>query len=368
MDLTAKKLPKVLIDARMVSSFEHGISRYVTDIASGFASSSANLRFEPVFVLSSRERSALAGRAPWTDVSVVWAEAEFLHPREWVEIPRILKSVGAAAFHSPSFASFPWMPVPYMVTVHDLIHLRFGSLTQRAYYASLLKRFAKRARVLATVSRAARAEIASWLELPVERIEIHPNAVAAPRTEGDVSILSRGGLRAGEYFVAIANDKPHKNLEMIRRAHKASGSSIPLVIAHEFLDRVDSRRKDPEAFNVLFSNARAVISPSLEEGFGRVPVEAVLAGLPLLLSKIPAHVEIFEGLPLDGIEFCDPLDLSCWIEAIRRLSVGELARPSTAAVVALASRFDRAHLMAPLIQAYGELLSLGVSLETVGAV
>lgn len=348
--------PRILIDARMVSRVEHGISRYVTAIAEAYEKRVlGNVAYEPIFVLSRAEN--IASIQPWSSLSVVEVDVPFLNPREWFEIPRLIRSTGAAAFHSPSFASFVGLRVPYMQTVHDLIHLHHGSFMQRIYYQLLLKSFAHGARVLATVSYAVRDELAAWLGVSPMTIDVQPNVFeteACIHVEADLEWLYSVGLKSRSYFLAVANEKPHKNLAMLKRAHASSGGATPLIIAHEFLHRHGHARSNSHAFSVLMRNARHVFSPSLIEGFGRVPVEAILAGVGVTVSSIPAHMEIFDGLSSEAVNFVEPSDERGWAEAFMR---AEYPLPRKDLQDRLLKRFTMMELWSRVHRAYMQLVS-----------
>lgn len=344
-------MKKVLIDARLVSRFEHGISRYVTCIAEGFTSGELGaVPYEPVFLLNRGE--ALKAREPWRSVQVVETDVPVFGAAEWLEMPRLIGRIGASGFHTPSFASFPVLQVPHMQTVHDLIHLQFGTTVQKLYYRFLLRRSARRARVLATVSESVRAGLREWTGR--QDIQVQANAFdPAPGEErSERRWLEEAGLRSAGYVLAVANEKRYKNLSLLREAHAESGVSLPFVVAHEILKRRDPDRASSAGFNALMRNARALFSPSLVEGFGRVPVEALLFGVPVVASDIPAHREVLHGIASEVLQFVRPRDRAGWVNAFRRVAAAASDRPSEATKRSLLAKYGSDSLRLAVHRSY----------------
>src|SRR5689334_900476 len=96
-----KALPKVIIDARMIDKIPHGIARYVTYLAKGLAQlrkAENGLRYEPIFLVNSSNPDLFS-------FQTIEMKSPFLSPKELIEIPKTLKRLGAALYHSPSFSS-----------------------------------------------------------------------------------------------------------------------------------------------------------------------------------------------------------------------------------------------------------------------
>ena len=354
--------PTILIDARMVSKFEHGISRYVSALAEGLVARGLDtLSFQPVFILNSEE-VGLRAKAPWSELDCVETSVSFLSWKEWFEIPKLIRETRAKAFHSPSFASFPILTIPYAQTVHDLIHLEYGSKFHLLYYSFLLKPFARKATVLASVSVSARDEVANWVGIPKSAVEVHPNTFDRPSEEPELlakeaAFLDSMSLKPGGFYFAVANEKAHKNLEMLKAAHVEAVVAEPLLVAHEYLSKVDPNRERPYAFSALMRNARAVLSPSLVEGFGRVPIETLLMGTPVLLSDIPVHREILSGQPAtESVVFVDPRSRSDWAAQIRTVSEKSLPRADRGLQDSLLATYSNSKLTDCVISAYLKLI------------
>jgi glycosyltransferase involved in cell wall biosynthesis len=336
--------PKVIIDARMVFPHPHGIGRYVKNIATGLAeiSKSRELGYQPLFLVDQR----FSGLIP-SCFETVPLKSEFLKPSEILEIPQVLKRWGADLYHSPSFSSLAYSPCPWIVTVHDLNHLQFGNWKQKAYYRLILRRFSRQARALLTVSEFAKTELCDWLSFPPSRIEVVYNALdpgfARPLEDlsggsgfRELSASKGWALEAGNYFLCLSNPKPHKNLGFLIRAYAQAISDSqkrlpPLMLSADrselgeipanVLDSIvfTSKLTDVEA-RLALENARAAFFPSVYEGFGLPPLEAIVSGTPVFVSDIPPHREGLRDFQGPWVSWLKPNVRSDWVDAWLQIS------------------------------------------------
>jgi len=365
-------LPEVLIDARMVEVVPHGIARYVTSLASGLrglSSERGGLPYEPVFLV--REDFPKNDFQGW---KIRRVHAKFLARSELFELPQAIQ--GAALYHSPSFSSLfsvgPLKPrCPWIVTIHDLNHLTYGSRFQKLYYRYLLKPFGRRAAQVVTVSEFSRQELASWLGRPASEIEVATNAldaatIDAPSDEVCREVLSRYQLESGKYFLCLSNSKPHKNIPFLVEAYAEAcrGSKLdwPLVLSMGGYSDVPGVHavgglSDADV-RVLRARAGAVVFPSLYEGFGLPPVEAVVARVPLIVSKIPPHQEGLSDLGADEVIWIDPKNRRSLVDALVRARDGRMAKPSEQSRQRILERLSEAQLAGRMDRIYQRVLGV----------
>lgn len=222
---------------------------------------------------------------------------------------------------------------PRQVTViHDALvyrHPEYFSMTYRALHQTLGRTLARRSR-LATVSEFSRSELSEVLRVPAGEIAIVPNAVAAETApEADISVLNRLSLVGRPFLLFIGSPAPNKNLGRAIEAFLALGrTDIAFVIvgglarsfaATQFGALPESvifagRLSDAEN-QALFRSTAALVFPSLYEGFGIPPLEAMNAGAPVIASDIPSVREVCR----DAVLYFDPLVPATITEAMRKV-------------------------------------------------
>lgn len=337
---------KVAIDARMVRGRMHGIARHVVLLASGFRSlaEQGKLKIDPIFIVDESDSDAKRRLGAFRTVG---AHSRFLSLKEIVDLPRILKTISPDLYHSPSFSSLVVCPCPHVVTVHDLNHLRFGSRLKRVYYRQFLKPFCKSARKVVTVSNSVASELSKWLKLKSGSVSVVSSAIDASIWSDTASktteaVLSKYALDSRNYFLAIYSEKPHKGLGTLIAAYsryreKVGAQALPLALVAGPLSYTKSQgivripSVDDVALSQLMAHARAFLFPSIYEGLGLPPVEAIAAGAHVVLSDIPAHRESLERLE-SAASWVEPDQEKDWVMALsraaefERFSVTEIER------------------------------------------
>jgi glycosyltransferase involved in cell wall biosynthesis len=217
-----------------------------------------------------------------------------------------------------------------LYTVHDLIPLTDPALTAipRARHDRLLRRVLERADLVVTVSETMRMAIRDHFALEDAFVVNTYQAVRAP-LQTDPSLPA--GLRPGRYFLFCGTVEPRKNLERLAQAHRLSGVADPLVVvgpAAPGQERLEAAlRASPGVRRLpwlprsellgLMRGARALLFPSLAEGFGLPIAEAMTLGCPVMTSARGAPAEVAAG----AAHLVDPGDVAAMAEAI-----GQLAR------------------------------------------
>lgn len=328
---------RIVIDARMVQERGHGIGNYVRDLALGYLEigKREDLPFELHFLLGAS--SPVGG--VWESISHSRSAIEFMNRRESFQLQKEIKALSPDLFHSPSFVSLVSYPCAHIQTVHDLNHLYYGSVAQKIYYQFLLKRSLRGAKQIVTVSQTSRLELARWLGIDSNSVSVVPNAFNAG-VYGSIgeSVLADLGLETGKYFVSLATKKAHKNISMLvaayQRYRELSEEKWPLLLSMNSKDfNFDSREGIvflPNEFqeNILgfIAAAGALCFPSLYEGFGRPPVEAISVGTPVIATNIPVVREVLGEIHSAEVQMIDPRDREGWTNAMMyREKLGRIA-------------------------------------------
>lgn len=214
-----------------------------------------------------------------------------------------------------------------VVLIHDaqtfLYPTDYSARQQRAY-RKLLPLIGRRARRILTVSEFARQSLAEVGIAPRQKIDvIHNGADHILDAPTDPRILSRHGLTKGGYVLTMGSHKGYKNIARLFAA--TQGAPLPLVVAGgpgaegyrakgwhpppgaTFTGFVS----DPE-LRALYENAAVFAFPSLTEGFGLPPVEAMLCGCPVVAANAGAIPEICGP----AAWLLDPSDTAAWRQAL----------------------------------------------------
>jgi len=202
-----------------------------------------------------------------------------------------------------------------------------------AWYQWLFRRLAGRAERLMTVSAFSRDRLAAALGRRPEDFAIVPNgADHLAGVSADPTVLERFGLVPERYLLAVASANPAKNLARLVASFDALGAGHGLRLAivgggnprvfaggPAAVDPAGVVRTGPlpdAALKALYAHARALVFPSLYEGFGLPPVEAMACGCPVIASDSGAVAEVCANASLA----VDPLSGAALTEAMRRVT------------------------------------------------
>jgi glycosyltransferase involved in cell wall biosynthesis len=181
-----------------------------------------------------------------------------------------------------------------------------------AWYRWLFRHLARRADGLLTVSAFSRARLAYRLQVPPQRLQVVPNgADHLDAVSADASVLDRHGLRGTPFLLAVGSANPNKNLAAMVQAfgRLPQDAGLRLVIVGGGNDRVFAGSAsghgvapassvlhlgplDDAPLKALYQHALALVFPSLYEGFGLPPLEAMACGCPVVASHAAAIPEV----------------------------------------------------------------------------
>jgi glycosyltransferase involved in cell wall biosynthesis len=207
-------------------------------------------------------------------------------------------------------------------TIHDVIPFCAPELTPigRKRHERTLGAIARCADQIVTVSDASKRDIVRWTGLP-ETLITNCGAAVMIDSPGD-----RGAQKSDDYFLFCGSIEPRKNLDRLLDAYQQSGTRTPLFVAGPVGWRGEAiaarlqqtpgvcyhayqRRSD---LLHLIRNAKALLFPSLAEGFGLPIAEAMALGTPVLTSDLAATAEVAGGAAI----LVDPLDVDAICSAI----------------------------------------------------
>lgn len=225
------------------------------------------------------------------------------------------------------YPSIHWCPEDLngnsLVMIHDVIPLLFPDLFPRKTIDDWKNKYAyiaSKATHILTVSHSSAESISRELSIPMSKISVAYNGVTIfdPDSDDLNDIQEQG-----QYFVCIGSFDYHKNLKVIFDAALLPGfpdCKIFVVGAGHNNEKLayysskihfTGKLSDAELFS-LVKNSQGLLFPSLYEGFGLPPLEALALGVPAICSSRPAMTEILE----QGVLFCRPHDPKEWVEAM----------------------------------------------------
>jgi glycosyltransferase involved in cell wall biosynthesis len=227
-----------------------------------------------------------------------------------------------------------------VLTIHDLTLLLFPEWHPADRLAAMVPAFepaVTRANHIITPSHSTRNDVLKLLPVEPERVSVIPEGVAPIFTPGApeevAARLAPFGLRSGEYLLFVGTLEPRKNLLRLLQAVEVAAPEIgPLVVAGgrgwnddrirgavarlERAGRVRSLGYVPDELRpALLTGARAFVYPSLYEGFGLPPLEAMACGTPVLTSNVASLPEVVG----DAALLISPEDVPALAAALARI-------------------------------------------------
>jgi glycosyltransferase involved in cell wall biosynthesis len=281
-------------------------------------------------------------------------DAEGYGFREHFSIPRKLRRLKADLLHSPHYVLPLFCTTPAVVTVHDCIHLLFPQYLPSRYawrYAHFMMGSAiKRSALVFTVSEATRRDILHFFPLTdPEKIQVVPNTLDPevledPGEEEMERVRERYQIR-GRFVLYAGNIKPHKNLDRLITAfsllrRRGGFDDVRLVIVGSAEENkyaglrrtaeVTGVRNDVRFFgfvpdrtlSALYRLSSVFAFPSLYEGFGLPPLEAMACGTPVVTSRLSSLPEVVG----EAAVFVDPWSIEDIADGLARALTDEALR------------------------------------------
>ncbi len=276
-------------------------------------------------------------------------------------------------YHGTNCFSAPTRKARRIVTVHDLTPLLFPQWHTREVrnYASELRRTIHQQDLIITISEATRRDLERCLGVPPDRVRVIPLAAAGhfrPPTSATLpEVLERLGIHR-PYVLHTGTLEPRKNLVRLLAAFAQATDDHDLVLVgtrgwlsseiHSAIERLNlgDRVKitgyiAPEDLPAVYAGAAVFCYPSLYEGFGLPPLEAMACGTPVITSGISSLPEVVG----DAAILIDPNEEETITDALSRvLSDRTLQQDLRQRGLARAATFDWARTARETVAAYQE--------------
>ena len=305
--------------------------------------------------------------------------------REQLTVPLHVGWTSPDVFHAPHYVLPMLTPCRSIVTIHDCIHLVFPQYLQnrlaRAYARTMFWTAVNRASLILTVSEASKKDILRFFGVPKEKVTVIYNAIderfyVEPPEEEMVRVRERYQLN-DRFLMYAGNVKPHKNLELLIDAfvllRQDGFDHLKLLVTGSEVSRYATLRRavhrhnlhrhvrflgyqSEETLAVLYRLADVFVFPSLYEGFGLPPLEAMASGTPVVVSNVSSLPEVVGGA---GI-LVNPYDPRSIADGIRQvLSDGTLRAELTTRGLARARSFSWQESVTQIQQIYQDVAATG---------
>jgi len=225
-----------------------------------------------------------------------------------------------------------------VLTVHDAATLDHPEWFERKFalwYAAMLPRLVSKVRAIITVSHFSKERIVRLTRVQPEHVHVIYNGVdrrfCPVDPETVTQVRTRFGLNS-PYILYVGSLEPRKNLKMLLEAWQLGdfdGATLAVAGAsgHTFqklqFDSIPEQvrllgRVADDVLPALYAGAAGFVYPSIYEGFGLPPLEAMACGCPVAVSDIPAHREVCGGTARYFDPF-SPKDIATQLEWLLRL-------------------------------------------------
>lgn len=310
---------KIGIDARFYGPDSKGLGRYTQKLVEHLEL----IDHTNSYVIFLRAANFDSYRPKNKNFRKVVADYRWYSFAEQIFMPHLLHKEHCDLMHFPHFNVPYFFRGKFIVTIHDLILIHFPTVRSStlhplfykikfAAYKLVIKRAIMRSQKVIAVSKFTKSDILKTYHISQEKIIVTYEA-GFKKSDGN-STLSTISKKYGiiePYVLYVGNAYPHKNLQRLVRSFtklKDSKKNLSLVLVgrddffYEKLQTVLHREKiknvhilhdiTDQELRSLYKEARAYIFPSLYEGFGLPPLEAMASGIPVASSDHPCLKEV----------------------------------------------------------------------------
>ncbi|MDP2708451.1 MAG: glycosyltransferase family 1 protein [bacterium] len=315
-----KNIKRIGIDARFYGPVGKGLGRYTQEITDNIV----KLDRESEYVIFLRRENFNDFKTANPKVKKVLADVAWYGWAEQILLPYYIWRERLDLMHFPHFNVPLACPIKFVVTIHDLILIRYPTIRattlgplkyklKNLAYKIVIGAAIKRARKILAVSEFTKRDIIKQFGVAADKVVVTYEGVTQlpnpsfPRP----LVLATSGKESGNYpyLLYVGNAYPHKNLESLIKVFsriKKNKPELNLILVgkddyfyarlKKFAVRYDNvifpgYLPDGELAE-LYANALAYVFPSFYEGFGLPPLEAMARGLPVASSDRSCLPEI----------------------------------------------------------------------------
>lgn len=370
---------RIGLDGFPLASPKTGVGHYTFELARALAGLSPNDHFE--LISPSGFGEGVAAEVDSTpNLKLVQVHTNMITRRWWgIGLPRYVRQAGLNLFHGTNYEVPLWNRERTIVTVHDLSVFLYAD----KHEARIARRARRRlpvmlrsATTIITPTESVKREVSERFKIDPGRIAVTPEAPRESfqplQPQEAAPTIRRLGIDEN-FILFVGTIEPRKNLVNLVRAFdqilRHTSHRPQLVIAggegwlmdelHQLIGRADLGDRirftgyvDDDDLRALYSRCKVFVYPSLYEGFGLPPLEAMACGAAVVASNIPTLKETLG----DNALLVDPLDTDALAQAITGLLEDENERRRLASLSLRHARgFSWKHTARMTLEVYRKL-------------
>ena len=342
---------RIAFDIRRINEF--GVGTYTRNIIRALAKLDHENKY---FLLGPTEKVAEIGKLPENFKAVPLPAADTF--RGYMQCRTVLRRLGCDLVHVPHLFWLPRrLPCRYVVTVHDMLEYMYrahgASNIRRSLHFDLTRMVLKHASRIFAVSHFTKVEVEKLFGINPNKIEVVYNAIdqrflSGHATDADRQFLAERYQVTYPFLLYAGRISPHKNIVRIIEAFSALKAELLkqelyhdlklIIIGDELSKHPDLRRTvvrggvqndvrfmgfvPIEVLRIFYDAAKVFVFPSLYEGFGLPPLEAMAHGTPVLTSNTSSIPEVVGNAAV----LVNPENVFEMMRALQRVLVDQALR------------------------------------------
>ena len=342
------------IDTRLYGTKHGGIGRYIKELILNLLKIDRENQYV-FFVYNDKDKEAIKcdlQKCLSDKISFITSQFRWYSIKEQIMMPTVIKKTGIDLMHFPHFNVPMSYNDPYVSTIHDLIIHHFPderatTLPLWLYrlkligYKKVIKRAVKNARVIIAPSEFTKNDILKFYKIEAAKIKIVHEGVDLKSKCQMSNVKSNPNVKCqnlNNYLLYVGSVYPHKNLEklvdafvILRNKYKVDVKLVLVGKIDYFYNQLQKYiiskypninylisnivfygYADDSELAQLYKNAKLFVFPSLYEGFGLPPLEAMSFGTPVAASNLSSIPEVCG----DAAVYFDPNDIDEIVEKI----------------------------------------------------
>lgn len=338
-------MKRVALNALLLTPRLGGVGVYIRHLMQGMFA--AKKDWKPLVFLAKKAvhpDSDLLNKDAIKRVNIYSLQPQIRILSEYFLWPRILKKHKIDLLHSPISYIPPGVTSPAIVTVHDLRYFHYPETYTRLrgkFLEKMIPKSAHSAARILTVSNATKKDIVKYLNVSADKIQVIYEGIDAARFQMRYSAENYQSIKMkyrlpDRYLLSVGHLEPRKNYERLFESLAILADRLNLkthlvIVGQEnwyfqkIYDKVKSLKLsdyihftgfvDDADLPALYQKADLFIAPSLFEGFGFTPLEAMAAGIPVAASNTSSHPEILG----DAAAYFNPYDPEDMAQTIKKI-------------------------------------------------